>query len=257
MQDKGLVSIIMPSYNCVDYVGESINSILEQTYTNWELLITDDCSTDSSLDVLHKYAEKDSRIKVFTSSKNGGPGAARNNSIEKAKGRFIAFCDSDDRWVPEKLEKQLELMHEKNAGCCFGSYYECTEDGKPISIVEAKPILTFNDEKHANQIGCLTGIYDTDVVGKQFMPLIRKRQDWALWLNIMKITKCAYAILEPCAYYRIRANSISRNKLDLIKYNAAIYEEIFHYPHWKALLYTLFINIPTYFLKRRQVKSIN
>ena len=158
-----MVSIIIPSYNCAGFIGETIESIRSQTYVDWEMLITDDCSMDNSVEVISQYVKKDPRIKLYRLSKNGGPGAARNNSIEKAKGRFIAFCDSDDRWVPEKLEKQLELMQEKNAGCCFGSYYECTEDGKPISIVEAKPILTFNDEKHANQIGCLTGIYDTDV----------------------------------------------------------------------------------------------
>ena len=102
MKEFGKVSIITPSYNCADFIEETIESVIAQTYMDWEMLITDDCSTDNSVEVISQYVKKDPRIKLYRLSKNGGPGVARNNSIEKAKGRFIAFCDSDDRWLPEK-----------------------------------------------------------------------------------------------------------------------------------------------------------
>ena len=256
MQDYGLVSIITSCYNAVDYIAQTIESVQAQTYPHWELLITDDCSTDGSCAVVEKYMMQNQRIKLFHMEQNSGAGAARNNSIKEAKGKYIAFCDSDDRWLPDKLEKQLRLMSEKKAACCHGAYYECDEEGNRIAIVHVNPVLTLSEEKHANQLGMLTGIYDTELVGKHFMPLIRKRQDWAMWLKILMRCKVAHAITEPVAEYRIRSNSISRKKFDLIKYNAAIYEEVFQYPRWLAMLYTLFINIPTYFVKRKSVEKL-
>lgn len=247
---NGLVSIVTPSYNSANYIGETIEAIQAQTYKTWELLITDDCSSDDTLDVIQEYADKDPRIKVFSLCTNSGAGAARNNSIKKAQGRYIAFCDSDDIWLPDKLEKQIALMNEKGAVCCYGAYYECNEDGLRIRILHVRSSLTFIQEKHANQIGMLTGIYDMTLIGKQYMPLIRKRQDWAMWLEVMKLCRIAVGITEPVAEYRIRDNSISRNKQSLIKYNAAIYKEVFGYPIWFAYIYTLFINIPTILFKR-------
>lgn len=251
---KCLVSIITPSYNSAKFIGETIEAIQAQTYTTWELLITDDCSSDNSIEVIQQYAAKDPRVKVLTLSKNGGAGAARNNSIEHAQGRYIAFCDSDDKWLPEKLEKQLKLMDEKKAGCCYGAYYHCDEGGKRMGILPVKPELSLLEEKHANQIGMLTGIYDTQFTdGKVFMPLIRKRQDWAMWLKVMMKCQKAVGIMEPIAEYRIRHNSISRNKKEMVKYNAAIYEQVYNYPHWFAMLYTLFINIPTILIKKSKL----
>lgn len=135
MDNYGLVSIITPSYDCADFIGETIDSILSQTYTNWELLITDDCSTDKSRDIIREYADNDSRIKLLKLEKNSGAGVARNNSIKEAKGRFIAFCDSDDRWFPDKLEKQLAFMAAKDCQMSHTSYLTCDEVDKITGIV--------------------------------------------------------------------------------------------------------------------------
>lgn len=123
-EDYGLVSIITPSYNSSRFISQTIESILSQTYTNWELLITDDCSTDKTREIVKSYQRKDPRIKFFQLKENSGPGVARNHSIEMAKGRFIAFCDSDDRWYPEKLEKQLAFMAKKRCMLSYTSLYD-------------------------------------------------------------------------------------------------------------------------------------
>lgn len=257
MENLGLVSIITPSYNSGKYIKETIESIQAQTYQNWELLITDDCSTDNSCSIIENYATNDPRIKLFRAEKNGGAGAARNNSIKEAKGRYIAFCDSDDVWLPNKLEKQLKFMNNKCAGFVYGSYYECDENLNRKGIVSVPDSLSFKSEKHVNQIGTLTAIYDTQIVGKVFMPLIRKSQDWALWLKVLKICKMAYGMQEPCADYRVRPNSNSSDKKKMIRFHAAVYEDVFHYPHWFAMLYTVLVNIPSHLLKRRGVDKIN
>ena len=129
MNDFGLVSIITPSYNCAGFIGETIASIQAQTYRNWELIITDDCSTDNSTQVIESYCRQDSRIKLLRLDSNSGAGAARNNSIRAARGRFIAFCDSDDRWTPDKLQLQLEFMTSNGYGLTYTSYDTCSEQG--------------------------------------------------------------------------------------------------------------------------------
>lgn len=256
MKDFGLVSIITPSYNCSRYIKETIAAIRAQTYQNWEMIITDDCSDDDSCAVIEDYTQNDSRIILLRAETNGGAGAARNNSIKAAKGRYIAFCDSDDVWLPTKLEKQLELMEEKHAGLVYGAYYECNEALERKRILYVKPLLTFLSEKHVNQIGTLTAMYDTEVVGKLYMPQIRRSQDWALWLKVLKRCKVAYALNEPLADYRVRPNSNSSNKMRMIRAHAAVYEDIFHYPYWLSVLYTLLVNIPAHFLKRRKIVAM-
>jgi teichuronic acid biosynthesis glycosyltransferase TuaG len=213
------VSIITPTYNSLQFIKETIQAILTQTYTNWELLITDDCSTDDTWQLLQEYAKKDKRIKVFQLKNNSGPGVARNFSIKQATGRFIAFCDSDDQWKPDKLEKQLNFMNENDLALSCSSYNVIDEEGKPIGQVIAPQKLTYKTMLRNNYIGCLTAIYDTEKLGKVFMPDIRKRQDWALWLIILKKIPYALSIQENLAIYRDRSQSMSSNKIDLIKYN--------------------------------------
>ena len=128
MKDYGLVSIITPSYNSAEFISETIESIIAQTYTNWELLITDDCSTDNTSEIVNKYIRKDNRVKFFQLPQNSGAGVARNNSIKEAKGRFLAFCDSDDAWYPNKLEKQLSFMLENEYAFTCTSYDCYNED---------------------------------------------------------------------------------------------------------------------------------
>lgn len=252
MEEK--VSVIMPSYNTGKMICESIDSILSQTYQNIELLISDDHSSDAeTIAILKDYAQKDKRVKVFFLESNGGAGVARNNSIQQATGRYIAFCDSDDRWLPEKLEKQLTFMNEKDCCLCFSSYFTCTYEGEINGKVIAPATLTLSQEKKDNKIGCLTAIYDTKKFGKFFMPTIRKRQDWALFLTILKKCQIAYSIQEPLAIYRKVPGSISSKKLNLIKYNTMVYKEVFGYPSIVAYAYLTVFFFPTYFTKKLQM----
>lgn len=212
MKDCGLVSIITPSYNCENFIACTIEAILKQTYSNWELLITDDCSTDNSIAIIEEYVHKDPRIKLLKLEVNSGAGICRNKSIEAAKGRYIAFCDSDDVWMSQKLEKQLAFMEKKKCALTYSSYMLMNEEGAEKGIVVCRSKLNYHQLKRDNEIGCLTAMYDTEKVGKMYMSSIRKRQDWGLWLEILAKCKVAYGIKEPLAYYRIRKGSISNKK---------------------------------------------
>lgn len=245
-----LVSVIMPTFNASKYLADSIESILGQTYTNLELLITDDNSSDETRKILDQFAQKDSRIKVEYLKENYGPGIARNKSIERAEGRYIAFCDCDDRWLPEKLEKQIRHMTRKDCALCSSSYLICDENDKITGINISPKHLTLNMMKHDNKIGCLTAVYDIKRLGHKFyMPAIRKRQDWAMFLNILKECQICFCLPEPLAYYRQRDNSVSSKKLSLVKYNVNVYETVFGYSTIKAYLYFFTHFIPTYFIK--------
>ena len=255
LQNQELVSIITPTYNSEKYIGSTIESIIAQTYTNWELLITDDCSTDSTCKIVEGYAATDSRIKLFRLEKNGGGGIARSNSIENANGRYLAFCDSDDMWLPNKLEKQLLFMKEKDCTLSFSSYLTCSEDGNVNGIIVGKSKVTYREECKDNQIGCLTAIYDTKPYGKIFFPSIRKRQDWGFMVRALEKCGVAYGMKEPLAIYRLRQGSISSNKLQLVKYNIMFYKEVLHYSNIKSVCMFLFCFLPKYLWKKR-IQSI-
>ena len=248
---EGLVSVIMPTYNSGRFLAGSIESILNQTYQNLELLITDDCSSDvNTINLLKKYQKEDDRVKVVFLKENSGPGVARNNSIERAQGQYIAFCDSDDRWMPHKLETQLTAMREKGCALCCSSYIICDDSDRNIGINISKPRITYGMIKRDNKVGCLTAIYDINVLGrKYFMPTIRKRQDWALFISIINDCNEAYGIKEPLAYYRKRTNSVSSKKLALVKYNIAVYRQYLGYSKLKSLAYFVFGFLPTYTIK--------
>lgn len=242
-----LVSVIMPTYNNTRHLAESIESVLGQTYSNLELVITDDHSANPDVPAIIKaYAKRDPRVRPFFLSENQGPGVARNNSIKESKGRYIAFCDCDDRWFSNKLEKQIEFMKEKDCTLSYSSYLECDENNEICGIVVAPEHITLNDLKRDNKIGCLTAVYDTKKYGKFFMPTIRKRQDWALFLTIMKECKHAYAITEPLAYYRHSDDSVSSKKLKLVRFNAKVYKQVFGYNTLEAYAYLFFVFMPTY-----------
>lgn len=261
-----LVSVIMPTFNASRYLADSIESILSQTYTNLELLITDDCSTDDTRNILKEFSERDKRVKVKYLKENSGPGIARNRSIERAKGRYIAFCDCDDRWMPDKLERQIAHMRKHDCALCSSSYLICDENDKITGVNISPSHVTLGMLKRDNKIGCLTAIYDIKRLGHKFyMPAIRKRQDWALFLNILKECQICFCITEPLAYYRQRVNSVSSNKFSLVKYNVNVYETVFGYTRLRAYLYFFLIFMPTYYAKvlkrdsdsKRYLKSNN
>lgn len=257
MKNLGVVSIITPTFNSAQFICETIESIMNQTYPYWELLITDDCSNDKTIDIIQKYIQQDSRIKLFKLDKNSGAGICRNNSIMMATGRFIAFCDSDDCWMPNKLEKQLSFMIEKNCTLSYTSYMTSNEKSNITGIVVCRKKITYKNMKHNDGIGCLTAIYDTARFGKIYLPTLRKRQDWGLWLKILKECKIAYGMKEPLAIYRIHQNSISSNKLSLIKYNIKVYQEVLQFSKLKSLYYFFFIFLPTYFIHKTIIHIIN
>lgn len=246
-----LVSIIMPTYNASKYLVDSIESVLQQTYKNLELLITDDNSDDEkTLAVLKEYEQKDARVKVFYMKENKGSGHARNNSIKHAEGRYIAFCDSDDRWVPDKLERQVAFMQEKKCALSYASYILCDMDNNEEGIFIAPERITFSMLKRDNKIGCLTAMYDIEALGgKMYMPTFRKRQDWALFIMILQKCHEAYGITDPLAYYRRRNDSISSGKLSLIKYNVRVYRDVLGYSYSASLLYFFTLFAPTYTVK--------
>ncbi len=219
------VSVITANYNCERFLAATIDSVLKQTFTNWEMIIVDDMSTDGSIDIIEGYCERDKRIKLVKSIKNEGPAEARNTAIRLARGRFLAFLDSDDQWEAEKLQKQISFMKEKDIALSYTEYKKVDEEGNIISKTITRPgFVDYKKMLNSNYIPCLTAVYDTQKLGKVYMPLLLKRQDYGLWLNILKSTKYAYAINEPLALYRVRkADSVSSSKL-----RSAIY-------HWKVL----------------------
>ena len=258
MIHDGLVSVIMPTHNGGKFLSDSIRSVLAQSYANLELLITDDHSTNQeTIEILKRFEREDKRVKLTFLTENHGPGYARNQSIERASGRYIAFCDSDDRWFPDKLEKQLAFMRKKDCALCCSSYVVVNEHDETVGIRISPVRISFNMMKRDNKIGCLTAIFDTKLLGgKFFMPTIRKRQDWAMFLSITKRCHIAYGIVEPLAYYRDRSHSVSSNKFSLVKYNVAVYHQILGFSWLKSYFYFLFLFLPTYALKKyRQMKD--
>lgn len=255
--DTPVVSIITPTYNSADFIAETIESIQAQTFKSWELLITDDCSTDNTVEIVKKYMNNDHRIKLFILDENSGSGVARNTSINEAKGRYIAFCDSDDRWYLDKLEKQLSFMQKMDCALSYTSYITCNEEGDNLGIVVCRRKETFWSIRRDDKIGCLTAVYDTEKVGKVYMPKIRKRQDWGLMLNILKKCDEACGMKEPLAIYRIRNNSLSSNKLSLVKYNVGLYQEVLGWSRIRALLYFSIVFVPSYIMKKIVINLYN
>jgi glycosyltransferase involved in cell wall biosynthesis len=220
------VSIITPLYNSEEFISETIESVLSQSYNNWEMIIVDDCSTDNGVNIVKKYQKECEKIKLIRLDNNSGAAVARNVAIKKAKGRFIAFLDSDDYWHPEKLKKQISFMSNNNYAFTFSYYQNVDINNKKGKIITAPEIVTYNTLLDSGVIGCLTAIYDIKKLGKIYMPLIRKRQDYALWLKILKRDIKAHCLDEVLAYYRKGNVSISSNKLSAAKYQWKIYREI-------------------------------
>jgi teichuronic acid biosynthesis glycosyltransferase TuaG len=213
-----LVSIITPLYGSRDFVLKAIQSVKNQTYTNWEMLIVDDCSNDGSIELVEKEISFDKRIKLFKNKNNIGAGPSRNVAIKAASGKYIAFLDSDDIWHCEKLEKQIEFMKKHDALFSHTSHGYIDESGKVIKStyrVSNNPV-NYRGLLKKTEIGCLTAVFDCEMIGKFYMPDLRRKQDYALWLNILKTGIESYPLDEELAWYRQRAVSNTSNKLVLI-----------------------------------------
>lgn len=251
LDESRMVSVIMPAYNSARYIAESIESVLAQTYRNLELLIVDDGSSDNTGSIAMHYAAADPRIKVIRLLDNNGPGVARNVAILRSRGRWIAFCDSDDRWLPNKLEKQINLMVNKGVTMCYSSYYTCNERGEPTGGIRCKEHQSMVTIVRDCGVGCLTTIYDTRRYGKRLMPAVRKRQDWCLWIDLIEESNRneVYGITEPLAIYRRRRHSLSSAKFTLLKYNFNVYRHHLGYSYVSSLMLLCGYFLPHYFYK--------
>lgn len=225
MNKSEIVSIIMPVYNGERFIQKTLESVLDQTYLNWELLITNDGSTDNSENIIKKFIEKDNRIKYFK-QKNTGSAAARNNSLKNAIGKYIVFLDSDDIWKKEFLQKQLNFLKEKKAKIVFSSYELIDINGKKIGkdfIVPKK--IEYKNLLKTCYMSCLTSMYDCESLGKFYFKeeLKSLRDDYVMWLSILKKEKYAYGNSEILGSYRIFSESVTGNKKKIIKPHFNVY----------------------------------
>jgi len=226
LNNSNLISIVCASYNSKNYITETINSVLNQDYKNWELLIIDDCSTDDTFQIVESKAKNDHRIKTFRNITNSGSGFSRNIGIKNAKGNYLTFIDSDDLWDSNFLSTSLNFQIVNGYCFSFASYRRLNEDLVEILspfIVPEK--VSYKDMLKTGSISCLTAFINIKQLGKNYMPQIRKRQDYVFFLSYLKQIDYAYGIKNVLASYRIRKNSISRNKFDAMKYIWIVYRD--------------------------------
>lgn len=228
MKEKPLVSIITPVYNCEKLIEETIKSVINQTYSNWEMILVDDCTLDKSFLIIQKYMKKDNRIKYFKLKENSGAAVARNKALKESKGRFIAYLDADDKWKKNKLEKQVNFMLEKNYAFTCTDYEKIDEKGNSLKIVKIPKKVNYNLFLRNTIIQTVGVMVDTKITGKDilYMPNIRRRQDAATWCQLLKSGYDCYEVPEVLSYYRVVSNSLSSNKLKAIKMNWYWYRKI-------------------------------
>ncbi|EFE7730845.1 glycosyltransferase family 2 protein, partial [Escherichia coli] len=207
---------IMPSFNSEKTIQAAIESVRAQTYSSWELIISDDNSSDSTVEIVEKNVLYEPRIILIQHSENRGAGFSRNDAISKARGKYIAFLDSDDIWHEKKLEIQIRFMSERKLALSYTQYQKINMEGVKGKIIIPPGVTSYSELLKSNVIGCLTAVYDQEILGKMYMPLIRKRQDMALWLDILKKIEFAYCVPEVLAFYREGHNSLSSNKIKIL-----------------------------------------
>ncbi|KIA98022.1 glycosyl transferase [Flavobacterium sp. KMS] len=251
-----LVSILIPTYNCENFIRSTIQSVLNQSYSHWEIIIVDDASTDNTVVIIKEFAQDDNRIKLTELEKNSGNGFARNIALDKAAGRYIAFLDADDLWFPLKLEKQIQFLKDKDLPFTFSFYEWIDEEGNVLNKkIEAPINLTYEELFFCNYVGNLTAIYDVEFFGKIRIEATQKRQDWRLWLTILKQIKEAKPVPESLAYYRIRKDSISSSKFKLIKHNFGVYRRFHGFNFVVSCIYMTRFLFTQLVIKPRYIKT--
>lgn len=236
---KSLVSIITPSYNSEKFIKETIESVLNQTYMNWELLIVDDCSTDESPKIIKEYSKIDSRIKYLRNEKNGGPAISRNRGLDIAKGEYIAFLDSDDFWDKYKLELQINFMKKNNLSITHSDYFFIDSSGKIIKKVETSNEIDYKKLLRGNQFKTMTMMMEKSFIGKTKLPNI-KHEDYAFFLDLLKKSEVSKKVPNNLAMCRLREKSVSSNKLKSAIWTWEIYRKYEKFNFIKASYY--FIN---------------
>ncbi len=228
MKEK-LVSVITPTYNCAEFISRTIESVQAQTYQNWEMIIVDDCSQDNTKELVEKYIEDDPRIKYHLLEANSGAAVARTTAMQLASGSYMAFLDSDDIWVSDKLDRQIKWMIDNGHAFSCTAYEQIDEHDKPLGkVIKTVKKTDYNRLLLDCPVGNSTVIYDVEKMGKFEVPNIRKRNDDALWLQMLKQEKYIWGMPDVLMKYRIRRNSISSNKFRVIKYHWILYREIEH-----------------------------
>lgn len=252
-----LISIVMPAHNMMVYLPDSIRSIQAQTYPHWELLLIDDASMDDTYELAQRFQQKDPRIKPQKLPTNQGAGFARNVGIKYAKGDYLAFLDADDLWMPHKLQTQLEFMQKNRLQVSYSSYALIDERGRSMNLmVRALEKLSLEKLLKANYVGNLTAMYHAKSLGKIYCPPIRKRQDWAMWIQAVKKAGGAMGIQEVLALYRVRKNSLSGNKWEMLQYNYAIYRKVLGFSTFKSIGYFSKFLFEQFFIKSKQTKPV-
>lgn len=232
-----LVSIVMPAYNSSATIEQSINSVREQSFSQWELIVVDDCSNDHTINIVKELSDQDERIKLIKLNKNSGAGTARNRAIKDSKGRYIAFLDSDDLWSPEKLEKQIDFMHQSGTPFTYTRYEVLNSNGNRKELFPPHQ-ATYTSILRTNYIGCLTAVYDTKYFGKMYMPSLRKRQDMALWLSLLEKTDRAILVDDCLATYR-NDTGMTQNKFKAAQAQYYLYRHHLKIPFLKSCLYMI------------------
>lgn len=231
------VSIITPCYNSSLFLEETISSVMNQTFTDWEWLITDDQSTDNSVEIIQKH--QDPRIKLIIAAKNGGAGHARNLSLQKASGRFITFLDADDFWESNFLAEMVNFMKLENAEIAYSNYARCDENLIPkLEDFKADKEVTFKNLLKTCRLSLLSSMYDSQRVGKEYFPEGSKREDHVMWLNLLKKIPSGKPLPKTMAKYRMHENSISRKKQNIIKDQYLVYKDFMRFSTLKSLFYT-------------------
>jgi len=214
-----IVSIIMPTFNSKDFVCQAVDSVINQSFKDWELLIIDDASSDGTAELVNQCYAEERRVILRKLSSNMGAAAARNIGIKAAKGRFIAFLDSDDFWYKNKLSIQMETFSKTDACLIYSSYQATRENDGFTQLVTAPEHIVYKDLLLGNPVGCLTAVFDTKKTGKVYMPEIRMRQDWGLWMRLLRNGGHGRGIQQPLATLRIHKRSLSANKPLAMYYN--------------------------------------
>ena len=231
------ISIISPVYNSSKYLHQTIASVLDQTFSDWEWLITDDCSNDNSVEIIK--STNDSRIKLIQSKENGGAGHARNLSLENATGRFITFLDADDFWEPNFLEEMVSFIKKENVELAYSNYSRCDENLQPkIEDFKADKVVTFNNLLKTCRLSLLSSMYDSQRVGKEFFPEGSKREDHVMWLNLLKKIPEGKPYPKTMAKYRMHASSVSRKKTNIMKDQYLVYKDYMKFSTLKSWYYT-------------------
>lgn len=257
--NNDLVSIIMPSYNCGEFVDNSIRSVQAQTYQNWEIIFVDDCSTDDTIARVLAIRERDKRIQVFQNVSNKGAAYSRNCALNQAKGRWIAFLDSDDLWMPDKLEKQIRFMEDNKYSFSYTCYNEMDGDGKDTDVIVSGPSKVTKAGMFAFcWPGCLTVMYDASVVGLIQIVDIKKNNDYAMWLKVCQKVDC-YLLPEVLAKYRRgREGSVSSHDITtMIKWHYKLFREAEKMSVIPSLWHTGINLVCGFYKKKKYVKKIN